>query len=286
MSEVTVIAPVFGDVSIRPYGNFMKSDRTDGRIVFQPGGTGTNVAAWLTFLGVATELIAFIGDDPTGVLLEQLLRDKGIIFRRVSCRQTGMTACVIDESGERHLIAFEGEPWAGSRIPDASMTSKWIHIPAHTIYRGDISRVLIPHIRRQQHGIPISMDINSTKRLAKFGVLKFISLVEHLAPYALFMNRSEADLLLAHCDISTLANITIVHSGPDPTLIYADGKIQIVSVPPLQLGSIVDSTGAGDAFAAAYIAKTINGDSSDVAVEHAHNICRIALQTFGAQPMG
>ncbi len=69
----------------------------------------------------------------------------------------------------------------------------------------------------------------------------------------------------------------VVRQGPGPCLLFADGQGD--SVPAIPSGTVVDSTGAGDAFDAAYLAARWTGQSPAVAARAGH---RLAAQVVAA----
>lgn len=72
----------------------------------------------------------------------------------------------------------------------------------------------------------------------------------------------------------------VVRQGPGPCLLFADGQND--SVPPVASGAVVDSTGAGDAFDAAYLAARWTGRSPAAAVQAAHRLAARVVSVPGA----
>ena len=75
-----------------------------------------------------------------------------------------------------------------------------------------------------------------------------------------FANEPESHVL----DAGARRPVVIVKDGPRPVRVRGSDRCSEVDVPPLP--GVADSTGAGDAFAAGYLAATIRGDGIREAV--------------------
>jgi len=71
--------------------------------------------------------------------------------------------------------------------------------------------------------------------------------------------------------------------GPDPVLIYTDGKLHSYPVPRLDKSLIVDTNGAGDAFLGGFLAGLLQDRSLDVCVKAGLYAAKHILQVSGTQ---
>jgi sugar/nucleoside kinase (ribokinase family) len=112
----------------------------------------------------------------------------------------------------------------------------------------------------------VSVDASSTGLLSGLGVASAIGLMRDMGPDVCFANEDEAALLgLAGggAVAASVAPMVVVKHGPLPTDVIVSGLLaERVDVAPV--AGIRDLTGAGDAFAAGFLAATLQGrDAAD-----------------------
>jgi sugar/nucleoside kinase (ribokinase family) len=117
-----------------------------------------------------------------------------------------------------------------------------------------------------------------------FGVDRMAGLVSKLGVRVLFMNEGEADAIQRHRALEILAPQVVVHRGASSSRFYSDGQWEETSSGIVAEAAPVDPTGAGDAFAAGYIARAVHGGAPRASVEHGHEIAQIAIRMPGGQP--
>jgi sugar/nucleoside kinase (ribokinase family) len=99
----------------------------------------------------------------------------------------------------------------------------------------------------------VSIDASSTGVLTDVGVDEAMDRFAALRPDVLFANADEAAML----DLLDWPGAVVVKRGGDPVEVAADGRRLTVPVPSVKAG--VDTTGAGDAFAAGLLVAWIDG---------------------------
>jgi adenosine kinase len=79
------------------------------------------------------------------------------------------------------------------------------------------------------------------------------------------------------------SRVVIFTFGPDPVLIYRDGKLNSFDVPKLDKSAIVDTNGAGDAFLGGFLAGLLQDKSLNICVKAGLYAARHILQVSGTQ---
>jgi sugar/nucleoside kinase (ribokinase family) len=213
-------------------GAFVQATRYRGR----PGGTAANVAQALASAGIDVELVGYVGDDEPGHRLRHELSGLGLNHVKQLPGPTSQVLLMIDAHGERTMIGLTPDRLSEIQLPVSDMRrgdtlylASWVPAWAQatvTAANTGVRVVTVPPDADQSFAA--HMIIGSPSQFAT-EVGK-----RPLEPYARHN----------HVDLSAV----IVTRGAEGATSYtADGDIR--HHPALET-SVVDTTGAGDAFAA------------------------------------
>jgi sugar/nucleoside kinase (ribokinase family) len=255
---------------------------TPVRIFRRRGGSAANVAAFAAGIAGAARFIGRVGDDALGARLVGELAAVGVDARVQSLGRTGTIVVLVDGGGERTMLPDRGAATELTGVPAAWLDGVTVlHLPAYSLTAEPIAtacRDLAAAARSRR--VAVSVDASSVAVLEAFGVERFRTAVETLAPDVLLANADEAGALgLAG---APLAPVTVVKDGARPVVIVRGGDrpCQAVAVDPV--ADVVDTTGAGDAFAAGFLVAWSSGVAVVDAVRAGSGLAATVLAAPGA----
>jgi sugar/nucleoside kinase (ribokinase family) len=222
-------------------------------ITRERGGSAANVAAAAVRAGGRARFVGQLGDDE---LAHRLLHGLALTGVDVVARHGGRTGSIIvlvDDAGERTMLtdrAAATELTAAE--PDWLDDVDVLHLPAYSLFVDRLARSCLQlAAMARERDIPVSLDPSSESLLVTYGVDRFLALVDDIAPAVLFPNVDEARVLGITDAPPQGVDLVVEKHGPDAVrLITVDGVTE-VPVPPVT--GVVDTTGAGDAFAAGFL---------------------------------
>lgn len=258
---------------------------TAARVFRTRGGSAANVAA-LAAPRVATRFIGCVGPDAAGDALVAALERGGVDVRVQRRGTTGAVVLIVDPEGERTMFPDRGaSALLGSVDPAWLDGVAWLHVPSYGFER-DPGRTavlaLVAEARRR--GAGLSVDASSTGLLSALGVGQVLELYRSLAPDVLFANETEAALLGLGADealTAAVATSVVVKHGPLPTQVF-DGGRSSAEVPVEPVPGARDLTGAGDAFAAGFLAARLAGQDAAAAALAGHAAAAAVITAPGA----
>lgn len=258
-------------------------------VSYGAGGSAANAAAAAARLGMRSGLIAKIGSDPAGGLVLEELRSRGVDTRGVVkhlSEPTGFSIVVIAPGGSVAVFGSKGAsellaPEDLRDLGDLIRESRALHIAS---MRLDTSAEAAKIARAS--GAMITWDPG--RRLSSLGMGD--SSVKTLLPLIdyVILNEKELRSLTGSQDHVEGAR-RLVEAGPrgavvkrGPLGVYIAGKGLEADVRGFRVRA-VDTTGAGDAFAAGFIGALLSGKDPVEACEYGNAVAAIKVTRLGAQ---
>ncbi|TMR92082.1 sugar kinase [Nonomuraea basaltis] len=287
-----VIGDAVTDVVALHGSPVMSGTDTAADIVLRPGGSGANTAAWAAHLGADARLLARLGYDSSDWHTAELVKTGVRTHVRVDPEHpTAVVIAMVDKSGERSMLTNRG---AGSLISESDWDPSLLdgvarlHLSGYVFFAGPGLRLArLAMADAAAAGVAISIDPASTGPLREFGVERFI---RESAPAGLIIPNLDEALLLSGASTAERAAVllserygtAVVKLGAEGALTAVDGAVvaSFAGVP----AEVVDSTGAGDAFAAGFLTAILQDVSEEAALEAGCRAGAACVAQVGGRP--
>ncbi|MFD5839914.1 PfkB family carbohydrate kinase [Streptomyces chartreusis] len=228
----------------------------DSGIRTRAGQTGDFVALGLTALGLRVHHLDMLGDDPEGDLVRALHREKGIALTAIpQPAGTKRAVNLVSPDGRRLSLYDTSRGHADDRLPEATVTalagaSRHVHVAitqpcAHAL----------PLLR--ESGATLSTDLHDWdgenpyhEPFAQAADVVFLSATALADPERTMRRIADRGR----------AEVVVATAGAKGAYLLADDELTHVpaATPP---APVVDSNGAGDAFAAAFLYAWLNRET-------------------------
>lgn len=248
------------------------------------GGCGLNVAVGLQALGHRTGVAAVLGDDPLGQGYHAHLREKGIDTRDVTLlpgAYTSRSYLFRSPDGEYQNFFFAGaaDEW-NETLNLRSLSDARFALVTVGAFRYNAQFVRLARAAN----VPLVWQLKSDIfAFPKDSIHEFAA-----ASAYILMNHIEADYVQQTLGVrqmgellNDLTKAVVITEGARGCEVYsADGHIRLAAVPPAQ---IVDTTGAGDAFTAGFLAGVLREYELKVSAQIGATVASFVLEETGCQ---
>ena len=220
------------------------------------GGSASNTINGITKLGTNGGFIGKIGKDDIGVFFSRNSKDNGVEpFLKTTATASGNCTVLVSADGERTLCTFLGaasELLAEDLDPTIFFEYDIFHIEGYLVQNHDLIRTALKMAKEADLFVSIDLAsfnvVEENRAFLREMIEKYVDIV--------FANEEEARAFSqtapeeALHDIATLCDIAVVKLGKEGSLIKKDGKVHHVAA--IKAVSI-DTTGAGDMYAAGFL---------------------------------
>jgi sugar/nucleoside kinase (ribokinase family) len=280
--RVVVVGDVATDVVAVLSGAPAPGSDRPASIRSRGGGAGANVAVHLAQLGVPVVLAGCIGDDAAGAGLAAELTASGVqlALRTVPGAATGTIVSLVEPDGQRSMLADRGANLAlrPGDVP-APPPRGHLHLSGYTLLDpGPRTAGLAALAAAIAAGCTVSVDPASTGPLAAYGVDRWLA--DTAAATVLLPNADEARLLTGCADPAEAARVLAERHAVVAVSLGAEGALwatrEAMVHRPAHDTVVVDTTGAGDAFAAGLLAAWLTSPAVDPAAALDAGLARAA----------
>lgn len=242
------------------------------------GGSATNFAVAVSRLGLNSGIMARIGMDHYGKFIASELKKEDVNTERLVFidEKTGMAFIAIEPDGERSIYTFMG---ANSKFKlekddiNCIRCSKILHVTGMYI---EVVEEASKHAKL--------LSLNPGTLLSSYGMKALEKILKRT--HILFLNKKEVSLLTGMgCDkgaellVETGVPLVVVTLGRDGSKVYSE-EGQIYS-PATEL-NVLDTTGAGDSFAAGFITAFFNKKEIKECLKQGNQSASICVTNLGA----
>jgi len=292
MTKILCIGDIMLDVTAVIGKPITEGLETRATISTQGGGAAANVASWLASHKTSAFLVARVGDDAAGKTVLAELDSFGVEHTKsvIQGANTGVVIVIVGRDGERTMFPDSGAN-AGLSLKDIPDLSQFtaVYISGYSLINPESRSGVLEIIEAAKTAkLPIIFDPATVGVLMEVGIAKvseWISLVD-----ALILNEEEAQFISGKANPVEAAGELIKHvqtvvikRGSNGALGQSRDRdlIQISAHPT----SVVNTTGAGDAFAAGFIQVwASNGDLYD-ALESGAALAAKCVALISARPL-
>jgi len=241
------------------------------------GGSALNFATRISSLGFKTGILARVGKDHYGAFIRQELDQLGVDTCRLMAidDDTGMAFIAIDEDGEKSVYSYIG---ANANFILEKEDIDYIKNSNHLHLTGMYCEVAE---EASKHANQLSF--NPGTPLSAMGIEKLENIIKRTK--ILFLNQNEVSLLTQRGwedGVSLLMEmgvpmVVVTGAGEGARLFTEEGVI----FSPAKAVSAVDTTGAGDNFAAGFIASFMEGKKLENCLDFASRIASFCVGKIG-----
>ena len=267
------------------YGN-----DTASRISSHPGGQAANVATWITRTHSKAQLVARVGNDPVGFALISDLDKYGVEHMNLmhSGRPTGVVVILVDSNGERTMFPDNGanaDLEVSDLPPLADVDGVYVSGYALLDFRSR-EAVLSMIAKIKAAGKPIYFDPTTTgamKIVSRDEVLSWVKLMDGIllnSEEALYLGDAK-DVETAEKNLTAYTPFVVIKLGSRGAMaVHGDIVARVSAVTT----NVVDTTGAGDSFAAGFIPKWLETNDLEAALSAGTALAAKCVATVGARP--
>ena len=288
MTHIVCVGDVMVDVLAQLPGPLAVGSDTPAPISFRGGGAAANVAAWAAAAGATATFVGRLGDDPLGRRVAAELGELGVDVRVVfdGERATGTCIVLVDPSGERTMIPSAGANDAPVELATLPPTADWLYLSGYALFAAGARQAARDALAAaRERSWSIAVDAASAAPLAAVGADAFVDWLGE--DITLFANEDEAHVLTGLAEPDAAAGALARRVGQAVVKLGAAGAIWSDGTHSCRSAAlqvpVVDTTGAGDAFAAGYL-----GTPGDPAARltGAAQLAARAVGTVGGRPSG
>ncbi|MEX0981893.1 MAG: adenosine kinase [Bacteroidales bacterium] len=266
--------------------NFLNAE-TSGLIKQKTsGGSAANTIHGLAHLGIDTGFIGMVGNDDLGKFFYKDMKNKNIdpiLFKSV--RETGRAMAFVSPDSERTFATYLG---AAIELSTEDIDSKifagydFLYMEGYLVQNHQLIEKALRLAKTS--GLKVCIDLASYNIVDEHKMF-FLEIIRDYVDL-LFANNLEAESLTGEKPdkalqlLGEITGITVVKTGAEGSLVYSNGELKKIGARPTRP---VDTTGAGDMYAAGFLFGMIRNQPLEVCGKIGATIAGKVIEVYGAK---
>jgi sugar/nucleoside kinase (ribokinase family) len=291
MSRILCIGDAALDVIVKMQTEIHVGSDTASQISMHGGGAAANTATWLAQLGHSVFFSCRLGDDAAGRAISSEFDLWKIEHRRtyLENEKTGVVVVLVDDKGDRTMFPDSG---ANSGISERDLPNLHgfdaAYLSGYSLFNPLSTNGVLRMVNEiKDVGIPLIFDPASVGTMMAFNRKRVIETLAYMD--ITIMNEDEARYI-ADCDaldealdfITDIVSTAVIKTGSSGAIARIRGSNTVIS--HADAVNAIDTTGAGDAFAAGFIPMWLESKDLLASMNAGNEVARQCVAIIGARP--
>lgn len=291
MSRFLCIGDAALDVIVKMQTELHVGSDTSSQISMHGGGAAANTATWLANLGHSVYFSCRLGNDAAGRAIAAEFDQWSIEYHKefLANEKTGVVVVLVNNAGERTMFPDSG---ANSGIDEKNLPPlagfDAAFLSGYSLFNPlSTSGVLRMISMIKAANIPLIFDPASVGTMTSFGrerVLEMLSVMD-----IAIMNDDEARFIAGKSELNdalesltSLVPLVVIKTGSSGAIAQLRGDTLLES--KTEAIAAIDTTGAGDAFAAGFIPRWLESHDPLESMKAGNEVARRCVAIIGARP--
>lgn len=285
--DVVVVGSVNADLTVRVRRHPAPGETllgSGGGIT--PGGKGANQAVAAALQGGSVGMVGAVGDDAYAAPATEYLRSSGVDMSGVATvdETTGLAVITVADDGENTIVVVPGA--------NAAVTAEFVEERAPLV---SSAKVVLLQGEIPADGFAAAVRLAAGRVVVNLAPVVEVDRAALLKADPLMANEHEAGLILEQLGAGISSDVpeelmgallragfrsVVLTLGAQGAMVGDASGLETIPTPRV---TAVDTVGAGDAFAGAFVARLVAGDGLVSAARHAARVGAFATTGRGAQ---
>lgn len=290
--KILVVGDTITDIIVMPEGPMVRGSDRRAKIRSKPGGSAANHAVWLGKLGMDVTFVSRVAEADLDSSVGYF-KERGVNPRLAGDPDlpSGVLISIVDSDGERSFLTDRGANLnlSAADVPFSLLDDTSLLVVSGYSFFTEGPRSVVTALLREarERRIATAVDPASVGFLREVGPESFLKWTQGTG--TIFANLDEALELTGSVDLNlqmqTLGRfyerVVIKRGGAGAAV---GGRKGVTLSMPAPMSDVIDTTGAGDAFAAAFLATELRGRPLEECLRAGIAAGSEAVGSIGGQP--